>query len=146
MWLTQTEKESATVRQSEEERQKKIQMGFHEAVPLKMYSLSIPGIHYLLLIPTLTINSCFFSIPFLTRAKDLLRNVHTTTIPFLTRAKDIHMTTMDYSPPINEYKENDSEVSSPIWIWFQKKEKNDVICQICKTNIQRRDSSNWAND
>ena len=48
---------------------------------------------------------------------------------------------MDFSPLINDYKENDSEVSSPIWIWFQKKEKNDVICQICKTNIQHRDSS-----
>ena len=87
--LTQTERERATVSQIEEERQKKIQMGFLEAVPLKMYSLSIPGIHYLLLIPTLTINSCFFSITFLTRAKDLLRNIHSTIIPFLTRAKDL---------------------------------------------------------
>ena len=106
--MTQTERERVTVRQKEEERQKKIQQGFLEAVPLKMYPLSIPGIHYSLLIPTLTINSCFFSILFLTHAKDLLRNIHTTTIPFLTRAKDIHMTTMDYSPLINEYKENDS--------------------------------------
>ena len=48
---------------------------------------------------------------------------------------------MDFSQLINEYKENDSETSSPIWIWFKRKEGNDIVCQICKTNIQRRDSS-----
>ena len=46
--------------------------------------------------------------------------------------RNIHTTTMDFSPLINDYKDNDSEVSSPIWIWFQKKEKNDVICQNAK--------------
>ena len=48
---------------------------------------------------------------------------------------------MDFSKLINNYKENDSETSSPIWIWFKRKEDNDVVCQICKTNIQRRDAS-----
>ena len=42
--MTQTERERVTVRQREEERQKKIQMGFLEAVLLKMYPLIIPGI------------------------------------------------------------------------------------------------------
>ena len=48
---------------------------------------------------------------------------------------------MDFSELINNYKENDSETSSPIWIWFKRKEDNDVVCQICKTNIQCRDAS-----
>ena len=44
---------------------------------------------------------------------------------------------MDFSQLIKNYKENDSETSSPIW-----KEENDVVCQICKKkNIQRRDAS-----
>ena len=33
---------------------------------------------------------------------------------------------MDFCPLINEYKKNDSEVSSPIWIWFQKKAMSSV--------------------
>ena len=48
---------------------------------------------------------------------------------------------MDFSQQITDYKDNASEISSPIWIWFSKKEKKEVVCQICKTNIQRRDFS-----
>ena len=52
-----------------------------------------------------------------------------------------HWTNMDFDQLIVDYKENSSEISSPIWIWFKKMEKKDVMCQICKTNIQHRDHS-----
>ena len=52
---------------------------------------------------------------------------------------------MDFDQLIVDYKENSSEISSPIWIWFKKMEKKDVMCQICQTNIQHRDhSSNFV--
>ena len=48
---------------------------------------------------------------------------------------------MNFDQLIIEYKEDSSEISSPICIWFKKTERKDVECQICQTNIQRRDFS-----
>ena len=47
---------------------------------------------------------------------------------------------MDFHPDIAEYKENDSLTSSPIWIWFLKKDTTSH-CKICKSNIPRKDGS-----
>ena len=46
---------------------------------------------------------------------------------------------MDFQQKI-DYKENDSTISSPIWIWFLKK---DAIsqCKICKADVSRKDGS-----
>ena len=45
---------------------------------------------------------------------------------------------MDFTQLINNYKENDSKTSSPIWIQFKRKKENDAVC---KTNIQRPDDT-----
>ena len=37
---------------------------------------------------------------------------------------------MDFTQLINNYKENDSETSSPIWIKFTTKEENDVVSDL----------------
>ena len=47
---------------------------------------------------------------------------------------------MDFEQLIVESKENDSEVSSPLWIWF-KKEEASATCKMCKRNVLRKDGS-----
>ena len=47
---------------------------------------------------------------------------------------------MDFEQLIVEFKENDSEVSSPLWIWFMKEEAS-ATCKMCKTNVSRKDGS-----
>ena len=37
---------------------------------------------------------------------------------------------MDFTQLINNYKENDFETSSPIWIKFTTKEENDVVSDL----------------
>ena len=45
--------------------------------------------------------------------------------------------TMDFDLRIADYKDNLSDVSSPIWVWFAKKEQKDVSCRICNATIKR---------
>ena len=47
---------------------------------------------------------------------------------------------MDLEQHIREYKDKDTEVSSPIWICFDKCDTN-ASCKICKTNVPRKDGS-----
>ena len=47
---------------------------------------------------------------------------------------------MDFQPDVVEFQENDSITSSPIWIWFVKKDTASQ-CKICKTNVPRKDGS-----
>ena len=44
---------------------------------------------------------------------------------------------MDFERLIVEFKENDSEVSSPLWIWFIKEEAS-ATCKMCKVNVSRK--------
>ena len=46
---------------------------------------------------------------------------------------------MEFDAKIAEFKGNTSEISSPLWIWYTKKDKYDVTCEICKTTIHRKD-------
>ena len=47
---------------------------------------------------------------------------------------------MDFGQLITDYKESDNNVSSPLWIWFDKKENN-AKCKICKTDIPQKSGS-----
>ena len=47
---------------------------------------------------------------------------------------------MEFEQSIINFKENIDLVSSPIWIWYEKNEK-DAKCKICKTVVPRKDSS-----
>ena len=45
--------------------------------------------------------------------------------------------TMNFYLHIADYKDYLSDVSSPIWVWFAKKEQKDVSCWICNATIKR---------
>ena len=46
---------------------------------------------------------------------------------------------MDYTQLIADYKESGA-TTSPVWIWFDKHEK-DARCTLCGTTVLRKDSS-----
>ena len=46
---------------------------------------------------------------------------------------------MDFDSLIAEYKNDQTDISSPIWIWFTKKEQKDVSCKICHATVKRKD-------
>ena len=47
---------------------------------------------------------------------------------------------MDFEPLSTLYKENDSDISSPLWIWFDKVDTS-ASCKICNTKVPRKDGS-----
>ena len=48
---------------------------------------------------------------------------------------------MEYETEINVYKEKESEVSSPVWIWFQKHE---LLRVSCKSRLKKRQGLRWC--
>ena len=46
----------------------------------------------------------------------------------------------DFEDLINAYRADNSDLSSPIWIWFDKNE-HDATCKICRSKIPRKNSS-----
>ena len=47
---------------------------------------------------------------------------------------------MDFQTKIAEYKENESTISSPIWIWFSKTDSG-ATCNICKSSMPQKSGS-----
>ena len=43
-----------------------------------------------------------------------------------------HQIIMDFQAPFEQYLENEKNITSPIWIWFNKTD-NGSVCAICKT-------------